>query len=600
MRAFMPKPYQEGSIYDVLSKFGEALFSRADFPTSDPLLGGTVGWCPVLLTKLVVLQATRGWTDRETVRRASVDLQVKACLGLGIEQNGPSQPTLCRHRQRMQELELDGKYRRRLEELLIALELVAKDEPVLIDSVPVDGAGQQLDTYNLLAAGVRAALRELASVRRRDVVEVANEMGLQVYLDRTVKGRFEVDWSDEASRLALLTRLVDDAVRARDALADARACEDEDEDDDDDGTPPSALDIIDDIIEHDIDHDEDGRVEGIKQRAAGDRLISVTDPDMRNGRKSASKLIAGFKAQVVATVMHGFVLMTRVIKANEHDGEQLPSMVAELRERGHRPPWWGGDHAYGTIRNHQLFASDESNGELVARMARPSNGGRFTKDEFEYDFEDKALTCPAGQRLQKPRWAMRNGRKGRLFVYPADVCDPCAKREACVSEKSKRGRSVFIVDDEEEVIRRHLQRRDEPEFLERLAHRPAVERVIAGFAQCGGKQARRFGMANVAFDASLSALGYNLRRLGSLCAKDDKLAQRAAEKAEAFARAVAHGLVAACWALVAHAPALAAASWALLVLRQPRAERSSAVDLGHPTTVPAYGWFSAATAPAGA
>lgn len=575
VRAFMPKPYEEGSIYDVLVRFGEALFSRADFPTSDPLLGGTVGWCPVLLTKLVVLQGTHGWTDRETVRRASVDLQVKACLGMGIEQNGPSQPTLCRHRQRMQELELDGKYRRRLEALLVTLELVGKDEAVLIDSVPVNGAGQQLDTYNLLAAGVRAALRELALVQDREVDEVAKEMGLQVYVQRSVKGRFDVDWSDEASRLALLRRLVDDAVQARDTLADAKAAEDDDGDDDD-GGPPSAVEIIDDIIDHDIDLDEDGQVEGITQRAAGDRLISVTDPDMRNGRKSASKRIVGFKAQVVATVMYGFVLLTRLIKANEHDGEQLPGIVDELRKQGFEPPWWGGDHAYGTIRNHQFFADDASRGELVARIARPANGGRFTKDTFEYDFEQKVLTCPAGHSLEKPRWAMRNGRKGRLFVYPNDVCGSCPKREACVSPKAKGGRSVFIVEREERLIRRHLERREEPEFLERLDQRPAVERVIAGFAQCGGKQARRFRMTNVAFDASLSALGYNLRRLGSLCAQDSQLAQRAAEAAEAAARAVARALAAVC------RPLLALTAWATRLL----GSHSRAVAMG--TSAPSH------------
>jgi hypothetical protein len=547
VRAFMPKPYEEGSIYDMLARFGEVLFRRSDFPESDPSLGGTIGWCPVLLTKLVVLQAMHGWTDRETVRRGRVDMQVKACLGLGIEQNGPSQPTLCRHRQRMQELGLDTKYQARLRALLEALELVRDDEPVLIDSAPVDGAGQQLDTYNLLAAAVRKGLRELAARQERDVAEVAADLDLSPYLGRSIKGHFEVDWSDEASRRRLLARLVDDAVRIRTELSRVQTSEaSESEDGDDEGGGPGAAEIIDDIIAHDVDINTDGEVEGIKQRAAGDRLISVTDPDMRNGRKSASRLIAGFKVQVVATVMHGFIVMTRVIRANEHDGHALASIAGQLGERGLRPEWWAGDHAYGTIANHLLFDDDE-HGELVAPMARASNGGRFTKDEFAYDFETKTLTCPAGVRISKPRWQQRRGRKGRLFVYPSDVCGSCAKREQCVSPTSQKGRSVFIVDEEERVIRKHLERREEAEFRERLAHRPAVERAIAGFAQCGGKQARRFGMRNVGFDANLSALAYNLRRLGSLCARDADLAARAVQAAAASVAAAfclfLHGLL---------------------------------------------------------
>lgn len=523
----MPKVYEKGSIYDVLERFGDALFKRTDFPESDEKLGGSVGWCPIQLTKLVILQAKHGWSDRETVRRAATDMQVKACLDLGIEQLGPSQPTLCRHRQQMQTLKLDIKYQQRLRVLLLTLELVHDEEPVLIDSVPVNGAGQHQDTYNLLGSAVRYALRKLAAQQGRKVGVVASEMNMDRYLNRSTKGGFEIDWSSEAERVAVLAQMVDDALRVREALEKLPRAPDDDDDDDD---APSPSEIIDDILEHDVDRDADGKVLGVKRKAAGDRLISVTDPDMRSGRKSASKVISGFKAQVIATVLHGFILMTRVIKANEHDGERLHQFVYELRQRGLQPAWWGGDHAYGTIGNHAFFAARDERGELVARMARPSNGGRFSKDDFDYNFDTKALTCPAGTTVQSTGWSNRHERRGRLYMFPSSTCHACAQRESCVSPKSKKGqRSVFVVDEEERLIRDHLKRRASPEFRERLRHRPHIERVIAGFAQCGGKQARRFGRNNVAFDASLSALSYNLRRLGSILAKDASLAARAAE-----------------------------------------------------------------------
>ena len=521
----MPKVYEKGSIYDVLERFGGALFKRMDFPESAEELGGSVGWCPIQLTKLVILQAKHGWSDRETVRRAATDMQVKACLDLGIEQLGPSQPTLCRHRQQMQRLKLDIKYQERLRVLLLTLELVHDEEPVLIDSVPVNGAGQHQDTYNLLGSAVRYALRKLAAQQGRKVDVVASEMKMDRYMNRSTKGGSEIDWSSEAERVAVLAQMVDDALRVREALEEPPRAHD-----DDDDNEPSPGEIIDDILEHDVDRDADGNVVGVKRKAAGDRLISVTDPDMRSGRKSASKMISGFKVQVIATVLHGFILMTRVIKANEHDGERLHQFVYKLRQHGLRPAWWGGDHAYGTIGNHAFFAARPERGELVARMARPSNGGRFSKDDFDYDFGTKALTCPAGTTIQSTGWSNQHERRGRLYVFPSSSCGTCTERESCVSPKSKRKRrSVFVVDEEEQLIRAHLKRRASPEFRERLRHRPHIERVIAGFAQCGGKQARRFGQNNVAFDASLSALSYNLRRLGSILAKDTSLEARAAK-----------------------------------------------------------------------
>lgn len=550
VRQFLTEPYERGSIFDILGRYGGFLFRRGDFPIGERNRGGEVGWCPVLLSALVLLQQKHGWSDRETVRRGTVDLQVKACLGMGIEQRGPSQPTLSRHRRLMQDLGLDEVYRDRLRDLLEAVELVSDDEEVLIDSVPVHGAGQQLDTYNLLAGAIRRGLRELAGRDARTVDAVAEEMGLAKYVQRSVKGRFDVDWDHEDSRHDFLEQLVSDALRVRQELSAEPAESRGDADDDDTGggnaaggseadvAPDSeAADLIDAIIEHDIEFDDEGTVKRVRRRAAGDRPMSATDPDMRHGRKSASKLFAGYKAQVVASLVYGFIVLVRVIKASSHDGADLPSIVEEVEGQGLSPKWWCGDHAYGTIANHKFFAP-EVRGSLVARMARPANGGRHTKDEFGYSFESHALSCPAGHTMRGGRWTTRKGRRGRAFQFPGEVCGPCPLREACVkpSVPPDRGRSVFIVDDEEWLIRTHLADREAPEFKAKLAHRPSVERVIAGFAQCGGKRARRMGRTRVAFDCNMSALAYNLRRLGSLLEADETLANRLEKALRAAAR----------------------------------------------------------------
>lgn len=531
VQAFIPQPFEMGSIYDMVARFGPVLFKRSDFPSADSERGGTIGWCPIQLSALVVLQGHFGWSDRETVRRASMDMQVKACLGMGIEQSGPGQSTLVRHRQRMQEQGLDVAYLQRLQDILEALELIEDEEAVLIDSVPIDGAGQQLDTYNLLGRAVRSGLRLVARQRSRKVDDVARELGLEGYLDRSIKGRFEVDWTDEASRLRFLDQLVQDALRIRAELHTRQESDGHDEGSSDSGGADTAdvqqlIEAIDDVIAHDIERDDQGKTAGIRDKAAGDRRISITDADMRHGRKSASELICGFKAQIVATVMYGFILIARVIKANEHDGNILPVLAKELEAQGATPAWWGGDHAYGTLANHAFFASGD-HGELVARMPRPANGGRFTKDEFNYDFATQTLRCPAGQTAPWRWYKQRAGQKGRLFTFDNQACAGCPLRAQCVKDKSAGGRTVFIIDEQERLIRTHLERRSQPEFVERLAHRSTVERVIAGFAQSSGKQARRMGIPDVQFDANLSALSYNLRRFGGLLKRNKDLAQRA-------------------------------------------------------------------------
>jgi hypothetical protein len=161
-----------------------------------------------------------------------------------------------------------------------------------------------------------------------------------------VKGRFEVDWDDEVSRRAFLEQLVADARRAQQALQEARTpsapqgdepsdpevppgqpapetCqahtprqpafsfsldeaespskEDADSPEEEEGEDPTEsaddgrdpAEWLEKIIEHDVERDSEGNVLGVRQRAAGDRPISVTDPEMRHGRKSRSELIKG-------------------------------------------------------------------------------------------------------------------------------------------------------------------------------------------------------------------------------------------------------------------------------------------------------------------
>jgi len=539
---FQPQPLVVGSIFHVLREYDDYLIRRSDFPAADPSLGGQEGSCPVLLTKLVLLRKHHGWSEREAARRARMDMEVKACLNLGLDETGPSQPTLCRHENRMQKLGLDEVYMERLAELLQALGLLSVEEAVLVDSVPIRGAGQQLDSYNLLAGGVRNGLRLLAKVQGRSVKDLAQELGLCAYIDRSIKGSFQIDWSDKAARHAVLGQIVADARRVQ-ALLDQVRTERQARVIDDDSPSAVALEeaqtTIEEIISHDVEFDEGGEVQGIRQTPAGDRRISITDPDMRHGRKSASQVIAGFKAQIVASLVYGFILVVRVIAANRHDGEALPALVEDVQALGLEPAWWGGDHAYGTIANHRHFR-DNTDSELIARMPRPKNGDRFTKDMFDYDFQSHVLTCPAGQKAPLPRWEANRGRMGRRFDFQTEQCRQCPMRKQCVSPKSKeQHRSVFIVDDEERLIRRHLEDRKTEEFRKRLAQRVGVEHAIAGFAQCGGKQARRFGTEAVGFDANLSAFTYNLRRLGSLLRKSDVLTAKMDQVVAVFCRLLA-------------------------------------------------------------
>ena len=131
------------------------------------------------------------------------------------------------------------------------------------------------------------------------------------------------------------------------------------------------------------------------------------------------------------------------------------------------------------------------------------------------------------------RLEKQGGRLGWRFEFPAAGCQSCPLQKQCVSPKNKSGaRTVFVQPEDERLIRAHLVRRTELDFVALLAERPAVERVLAGLEQCGGKTVHRMGLPMVDFDVALSAVTYNLRRLGSVLRQQPELEARVQQEAD--------------------------------------------------------------------
>nr|MBC8327361.1 transposase [Planctomycetota bacterium] len=347
VRTLTPDPYEAHSFLGLLETLGEHLFDRRDFPPDQST--GTSAWCPVLMTKLILIQRKNSWSDEQTVDAARQRLDVKACLGLGIHQPGPSAAKLSRHRTMLAERGLLERYERRFLDLVKQIGLLGESEPLLVDSVPVHGAGQVLDTFNLLGAGLRRVLGALAKRQGRAVAEVARELNVQRFLDRSTKAALALDWTDAEAKLGGLSELVAAVGRVLEAAdscqnespgqqqqqqqpqsetppgqADEPPDEPVDGDDGPGGGSCAALaaevETLRAAVERDVEVDAEGVVVGIVERSADDRIISVTDPDMRHGRKSASALIAGFKAHLLVSVVWGWIVGVRLTAANVHDG----------------------------------------------------------------------------------------------------------------------------------------------------------------------------------------------------------------------------------------------------------------------------------------
>src|SRR5205823_4027288 len=133
----------------------------------------------------------------------------------------------------------------------------------------------------------------LAKLSGQALAVWAAEQGYGRYVGQTsLKGTAEIDWSDAAQRRRFLGEIVADADRlleqarvARSGLDAGSAAE---------ATLVEAAGLLSRVLQQDVERRSDGPA--VKQGVAKGRLVSVHDPEMRHGRKSASKRFDGHKA----------------------------------------------------------------------------------------------------------------------------------------------------------------------------------------------------------------------------------------------------------------------------------------------------------------
>src|SRR5262249_49046465 len=152
-----------------------------------------------------------------------------------------------------------------------------------------------------VADGIVALLRVLAAqagVRRGEragFVAWASTAGYARYVaEASVNGGAAIDWGDQGARERFLGELVADADRLLEQVRQARGGVPA-------GSPPEAAlleagGLVSRVLCQDVERRASGPV--LLEGTAPDRLVSLHDPEMRHGRKSASKRFDGHKAAV--------------------------------------------------------------------------------------------------------------------------------------------------------------------------------------------------------------------------------------------------------------------------------------------------------------
>ncbi len=240
---------------------------------------------------------------------------------------------------------------------------------VLVDTTPQRGAGAVQDTYTLIRKGIQRVLKAAgyqAIKRRRRLAP-----NLATYLEHG--GKAKIDWADPKARASQLQVLVRDAEAA---LALAKSCQDDRE-------LGSAIWVLQKILGDDVSRDEEGTPE-LRQGVAADRIVSVTDPEMRHGHKSKAQHFEGRKLQVAEEATSELLVAVEPLAANVGDGKEFPQLLQQIEERHDLSlERVIADGAYGTGDNRADCAARRI--ELLSPLSRgrdpevdPGPGSRGT------------------------------------------------------------------------------------------------------------------------------------------------------------------------------------------------------------------------------
>ncbi len=486
----------KGSFYERLADHGHEIVSDEDFAALYAPRMGRPSIPPSVMVRAMLCATHDRTSDAETSRRTRVDADWKAAMGVDDEFTGIAPRTFSLMRSRMVVQDADVTLFEATLKKAVEAKVLRGPLTAIIDSSPVHGAGALCDTYELIRGFLRQAAK--AAGERLDA-EVARAT------EPFCGPKPDIDWQDPVARKAHLGELV---AAGRALLAEVG--------DIDDPAVAEPAGLLAQVIGNDIEEGDDGRPQ-IRQGVATDRTISHSDPEMRHGRKSASRRFDGHKLDVISDEDSELVLGVDVRPGNAGDGEGAAPLLAQVMTMpGIFIAILLGDMAYsdGDVRE----AVEELGAELVAKVPPVTNGGRFPKTDFDIDLEAGTVTCPARETTTDARpMKDHKGRPATRFVFAATTCGACPFQSQCTTASGGRQITVGV---HEARIAAARAAQATPETKALLRRRSKVERKIDHLQDLGMRQARYRGRRRTRLQALLAATVANFKRLGVLGAFD--------------------------------------------------------------------------------
>jgi len=501
----LPNRVPTDSFYGRMAAVSGVLFQDDDLQELyDPSIGRP-SLPPSLLSGVLLLQFHDDVSDEEAVQRLMFDLRWQVALNLPTDFPGFDPSSLTYFRQRLIEHNQERYAFDRFVKVGREAGFIPDRVTLLTDTTRTKGAGAVMDTYTLLRKGIRKLLKQCgyAAAGKQRGLSPETQRLIATYVDQDRKAK--LDWTDPQQRTAQLKVLFQDAEAALDLATEQIDAAD----------VRSTGWLLVKIMGDDLEPDAQGQPQ-IAEGTAPDRIISITEPEMRHGRKSSAQRFDGFKAAVTTEQSSELILDIQDMRAAGSDGQELmPTITRVEQHAGVTVERIIGDGAYGSGENRAACATHQDQPvDLVAPLARPDDP-EVDKSAFAIDLAIQTATCPQGHTVTGQAGSPKLGLPTLRFTFPRATCEACPLFKRCVKSKTA-GRTVQTHPYEAD-LQAARQRQQTDEFKDTYRLRPPIERKQAELVVHGLRNTRYLGHPKRQLQRLWQAATVNLKRLFRLC-----------------------------------------------------------------------------------
>ncbi len=433
--------FPKGNLYISMRDELGVLFKDADFAELFPRRGQPA-FAPWRLALITVMQFLENLSDRQTAEAVRSRIDWKYALGLELTDSGFDYSVLSGFRERLADGERQTLLLDRMLELLREKKLLKARGKQRTDSTHVLASIRVMNRLEMVVETLRAALNQLATVAPGWLTQVSKPEWFDRYSIRAEQSRLP---NGNKAREAFAAQVASDGFLLLKLLSEQQP----------DLLKMEKVETLRKVWQQHYTRDEKGEVRwrvGKETLRAAASIESPYDPQARYSRKDVTRW-TGYKVHFSETCdanLPHLITNVHTTPATTQDVASTADIQDALYEKGLSPSrhlvdagYVDGDLLVQSAEKYsiELFGPTRNNNSWQSRE------GGIDATQFEVDWDNRQVICPAGKRSVdwlECQLKERNPRRVVKVKFRRKDCINCENRARCVRSEIGAPRQLLL------------------------------------------------------------------------------------------------------------------------------------------------------------